>query len=111
MRISALFFALVAAHAGAQCAPGDYAQYKDKAVGPDGARRLAGDLCMVQINFRGALSQDDAMATRRNPVYLKNGDACIGEMRKIMDAAAASGIADEVQAIADARCPQPRRLK
>lgn len=105
MKLSALVLAVVAGHASAQCIPTEYLQYRDKAAGPDGVRALAADFCMLQIGFRGALDADNDKATRRNPAYMKNSDACIAEMRKITDAAKAAGIAKEVDDMSKAMCP------
>lgn len=91
--------------ASAQCIPSEYMQYKDKAMGADGVRALARDICMVKIGMRGAIAEDNAKATRRDPTYLKNSDACIAEIRKIGDAAKAAGIANEVQEMSKTLCP------
>jgi len=109
MRAFALAVWAISSLAAAQCIPAEYAQYKDKATRPDAVKALADDLCMVQIGLRGALDKDNAMATRRDPAYLKNSDACIAEIRKIMDAARGAGIGQQVTDASKSICPAPPR--
>lgn len=70
------------------CTVGEYAQYKDKASNDAGLERMAVDYCLNRILGKFDTVYRKAPTTRIS-------DACNSEMRKMEDAVAAAGRAQE----------------